>query len=100
MKTYKKTPFEKLCIRVFACVLIVTTLVSMGFGTFATKYNRDIQTISNEISQLEGDIDSLAINKQELTSFDRISDIATSKGYTYQNDAVATNVGSSSDENQ
>lgn len=100
MKTYKKTPFEKLCIRIFATVLIVTTLVSMGFGTFATKYNRDIQTINNEIAQLEGDIDSLTINKQELTSFDCISDIASAKGYTYQNDAVATNVGSSLDENQ
>ncbi len=89
----KCTPYEKLCIKVFVTVLIITTLVSMGFGTFATKYNRDIQTTTNEISQLEADIDSIEISKQELTSFDRVCDVATSNGYTYQNDAVATNVG-------
>ena len=41
------------------------------------------------INTLNSEIDSLEMQKQELVSFGRISDVASAKGYTYQNDATA-----------
>ena len=38
-------------------------------------------------------IDSLQMQKQELVSFNRVAEVATSKGYTYQNDATASTTG-------
>lgn len=33
------------------------------------------------------------MQKQELVSFNRVAEVATSKGYTYQNDATASTTG-------
>ena len=55
--------------------------------------NRTIQKLQNEIDTLESDIDSLQMQKQELVSFNRVAEVATSKGYTYQNDATASTTG-------
>ena len=52
-----------------------------------------IQKLQNEIDTLESDIDSLQMQKQELVSFNRVAEVATSKGYTYQNDATASTTG-------
>ena len=46
-----------------------------------------------KIDTLESDIDSLQMQKQELVSFNRVAEVATSKGYTYQNDATASTTG-------
>ena len=58
-----------------------------------SSYNRTIQKLQNEIDTLESDIDSLQMQKQELVSFNRVAEVATSKGYTYQNDATASTTG-------
>ena len=55
--------------------------------------NQKIQKLQNEIDTLESDIDSLQMQKQELVSFNRVAEVATSKGYTYQNDATASTTG-------
>ena len=55
--------------------------------------NDRIQKLQNEIDTLESDIDSLQMQKQELVSFNRVAEVATSKGYTYQNDATASTTG-------
>ena len=70
-----------------------------GFESFAqvflieSSYNRTIQKLQNEIDTLESDIDSLQMQKQELVSFNRVAEVATSKGYTYQYDATASTTG-------
>ena len=86
----RKTGFES-----FAQVFLIVTIVVFVFGIIMVKsvessYNR---TIQNEIDTLESDIDSLQMQKQELVSFNRVAEVATSKGYTYQNDATASTTG-------
>ena len=88
----RKTGFES-----FAQVFLIVTIVFV-FGIIMVKsvessYNRTIQKLQNEIDTLESDIDSLQMQKQELVSFNRVAEVATSKGYTYQNDATASTTG-------
>lgn len=89
----RKTGFES-----FAQVFLIVTIVVFVFGIIMVKsvessYNRTIQKLQNEIDTLESDIDSLQMQKQELGSFNRVAEVATSKGYTYQNDATASTTG-------
>lgn len=89
----RKTGFES-----FAQVFLIVTIVVFVFGIIMVKsvessYNRTIQKLQNEIDTLESDIDSLQMQKQELVSFNRAAEVATSKGYTYQNDATASTTG-------
>ena len=82
----RKTGFES-----FAQVFLIVTIVVFVFGIIMVKsvessYNRTIQKLQNEI-------DSLQMQKQELVSFNRVAEVATSKGYTYQNDATASTTG-------
>ena len=85
----RKTGFES-----FAQVFLIVTIVVFVFGIIMVKsvessYNRTIQKLQNEIDTL----DSLQMQKQELVSFNRVAEVATSKGYTYQNDATASTTG-------
>ena len=86
----RKTGFES-----FAQVFLIVTIVVFVFGIIMVEssYNRTIQKLQNEIDTLESDIDSLQMQKQELVSFNRVAEVATSKGYTYQNDATASTTG-------
>ena len=89
----RKTGFES-----FAQVFLIVTIVVFVFGIIMVKsvessYNRTIQKLQNEIDTLESDIDSLQMQKQELVSFNRVAEVETSKGYTYQNDATASTTG-------
>ena len=89
----RKTGFES-----FAQVFLIVTIVVFVFGIIMVKsvessYNRTIQKLQNEIDTLESDIDSLQMQKQELVSFNRVAEVVTSKGYTYQNDATASTTG-------
>ena len=87
----RKTGFES-----FAQVFLIVTIVVFGIimvKSVESSYNRTIQKLQNEIDTLESDIDSLQMQKQELVSFNRVAEVATSKGYTYQNDATASTTG-------
>ena len=93
MKKRRKTGFES-----FAQTFLIITTVIFIFGIIMVKsvessYNRTIQKLKNEINTVESDIDSLQMQKQELVSFNRVAEVATSKGYTYQNDATASTTG-------
>ena len=84
----RKTGFES-----FAQVFLIVTIVVFVFGIIMVKsvessYNRTIQKLQNEIDTLESDIDSLQMQKQELVSFNRVAEVATSKGYTYNNEEI------------
>lgn len=93
MKKRRKTGFES-----FAQTFLIITIVIFVFGIIMVKsvessYNRTIQKLQNEINTVESDIDSLQMQKQELVSFNRVAEVTTSKGYTYQNDATASTAG-------
>lgn len=85
----KRTGFER-----FAQKFLVVTVVIFVFGIISVKalesyYNREYQQIENEIADTKSAIDGLKMQKQELVNFNRVLDIAKSKGYTYRSDAVA-----------
>ena len=92
MKKRRKTGFES-----FAQTFLIITTVIFVFGIIMVKSvessNRTIQKLQNEINTVESDIDSLQMQKQELVSFNRVAEVTTSKGYTYQNDATASTAG-------
>ena len=75
MKKRRKTGFES-----FAQTFLIITTVIFVFGIIMVK-------------SVESDIDSLQMQKQELVSFNRVAEVTTSKGYTYQNDATASTAG-------
>ena len=91
MKKRRKTGFES-----FAQTFLIITTVIFGIimvKSVESSYNRTIQKLQNEINTVESDIDSLQMQKQELVSFNRVAEVTTSKGYTYQNDATASTAG-------
>lgn len=64
------------------------------FGmTFLNSYeasaNIQTQRLEAEINQLKADIDGLDMKYIELAGFDKLYDIANSKGYTYHNSSTA-----------
>lgn len=86
----KKTGFEK-----FAQKFLITSIVVFIFGIITIKamesgYNRDYQKLENEIQTLKSNIDGLEMQKQDLVSFNRLTNVAAEKGYAYRSDAVAT----------
>lgn len=96
----KRTGFER-----FAQRFLVVTVVIFVFGIISVKalesyYNREYQKVENEIVEAKSSIDGLKMQKQELVSFDRLSSIASSKGYTYKSDAVAASYNNAATESQ
>lgn len=86
----KRTGFEK-----FAQRFLVVTFVIFVFGIISVKalessYNREYQKLEQDIATTKSTIDGLKMQKQELVSFDRLTSIASSKGYKYRSDAVAS----------
>lgn len=84
----KRTKFEA-----FAQRFLVASMVLFVFGIVAIKavessYVRDYQKLNEEIQMLHSTIDALALDKQEMVSFTRLTAIAEKKGYTYKSDAV------------
>ncbi len=86
----RKTGFEAFAQRFLIVTVLVFVFGIIGVKSVESSYNRQIQELKDEIETVNSEIDSLEMQKQELVSFGRISDIATAKGYTYQNDATAS----------
>lgn len=85
----RKTGFESFAQKFIIATTLIFVFGIIGVQSVESSYNRQIQKLTNQINTLNSDIDSLEMQKQELVSFGRLSDVATSKGYTYQNDATA-----------
>lgn len=84
----KKTRFEAASQKFLLITLVVFAVGLIGVQSFTSYYNRKVQVLENEIKTLSSNIDSLEMQKQELASFSRLSDVANSKGYIYSSDAV------------
>ncbi len=91
--TKKRTRFETFSIRFLVFTFAVFLIGLIFVKSIDSSYNNRIQSLQKEISTCQSDIDSLQMQKQELVSFNRLADVAGAKGYTYQNDAVASTNG-------
>lgn len=86
----KQTGFESFAQKFLIITIFIFVFGIIGVKSVESSYNRQIQELRKELDTLNSEIDSLEMQKQELVSFNRISDVAISKGYTYQNDATAS----------
>lgn len=85
----KRTKFEAFAQRFLVITTVVFIFGLIGVKSMESQYNRNVQELEKEIETLESEIDSLEMQKQELASFSRLNAVASEKGYTYSNDAVA-----------
>ena len=89
----RKTGFESFAQKFFIFTLVIFVFGIISIKSIESSYNRKIQTLQQEITTAQSDIDSLEMQKQELVSFNRLANVAQSQGYVYQNDAVAATSG-------
>ena len=85
----RRTKFEAFSQRFLIITMVIFVFGIIGVKSMESKYNRDIQVLQDDIELAQNDIDSLEMQKQELASFSRLNAVASQKGYTYSNDAVA-----------
>lgn len=91
MKKNKLT-FEKKARYCFLAVLSIYIVGGLMFRSMESSLNVQSQKIEAEIQALQYDIDGLDIEKQNLTAFARLNDVATSQGYTYSHSNVTAYV--------
>ncbi|MDD8048276.1 MAG: hypothetical protein PHH04_01615 [Thomasclavelia sp.] len=86
----QKTGFIKFAQRFFVVCLVVFVFGIIGVKSVESSNTRTEQELQKEISDTKDEIETLKMEKQELASFTRLSNVAAAKGYVYQNDSVAT----------
>jgi cell division protein FtsL len=92
VKSRKGTRFDLYAKRFLIGTFMVFIVASVFLSSYESTLNVKCQKVEKEISSIQSDIDALEIEKQDLASFQRISSIATSKGYEYQQSSVATTI--------
>ena len=79
----KKTKFES-----FSQRFLIISMVIFAFGI---TYVRSLESSYNKVLQkTESEINYLELKKQEMASFSRLSNVASEKGYIYNNESVAS----------
>lgn len=75
--------FNKVCKR----ILIISTIVFIAGITYCNSLeatiNVKVKDLQDDIEVLSGDIDGLNMEKDYLTNFQKIYDVALSNGYEY-----------------
>jgi len=89
-KRGKETRFEKIVRTFFILLIVVFAGGIVILDSLETSLNIDCHELEKDIISIQSDIDALEMQKQELASFSRISEIATKKGYTYTQNSTAT----------
>lgn len=87
-KNKRETGFEKFS-QIF---LIFTCIFIFGFTfvkSYEASYNKKIQVLQKQIETTKSEIDDLKMQKQELTTFNRVAEVAQKNGYTYYSSATA-----------
>lgn len=82
-KKTKKNTFEVLARRCFILALGIYIIGGLAMRSIESSLNVEQQDVENEIQTLKNDIDGLDIEKQEMTSFAHLNDVASQQGYTY-----------------
>ena len=77
----------------FMYVLIVLALIAFPISTVFTKAvlsetNISLEQMKSKIETQEGINESLSMQVDELASLDKIQEVATSQGLTYNNDNI------------
>ena len=90
-KTHKKVKMLKG--EKFLYILIVFALILFPIGTVFTKAvlsetNISLEKIKEKIATQEGINESLIMQVDELASLDKIQEVATEKGLTYNNENI------------
>jgi len=88
-KNKKETGFEK-----FSQIFLIFTTCIFIFGftfvkSYEASYNKKIQVLQKQIETTKSEIDDLKMQKQELTTFNRVAEVAQKNGYTYYSSATA-----------
>lgn len=76
--------FNKVCKRIFILSTIGFIIGMTYCNSLEATINVSTKELSKEIEVLEGDIDGLNMEVANLTKFEKISEVATSKGYEYK----------------
>lgn len=86
----KKSRFEKRAATWLVFVASFCVLGHLGIQAMESSKNVEQQKLENQIKELESDINGLDIEKQNMTTFAHLNEVASSQGYTYsQNEATA-----------
>ena len=90
-KTHKKVKMLKG--EEFLYILIVFALILFPIGTVFTKAvlsetNISLEKMKSKIATQEGINESLSMQVDELASLDKIQEVATEKGLTYNNENI------------
>ncbi|MBS5114456.1 MAG: hypothetical protein KHY88_01980 [Erysipelotrichaceae bacterium] len=86
----KKSRFEKRAATWLVFVVSFCVLGHLGIQAMESSKNVEQQKLENQIKELESDINGLDIERQNMTTFAHLNEVASSQGYTYsQNEATA-----------
>lgn len=86
----KISRFEKISRRCLFAVIGINILGGLAIRSIESSMNVEQQIIEEEIKALKSDIDGLDVERQSMTSFAHLNDIASKQGYSYtHNDVTA-----------
>ena len=89
-KNKRKTGFTT-CIFIFGFTFV---------KSYEASYNKKIQVLQTQIETTKSEIEDLEIQKQELTTFNRVAEVAQKNGYTYYSSATAFSAQNNEDTNE
>lgn len=86
----KNDKFERFAAICLVVVLSFCLLGHLGVQAMVSSKNVQQQKLENQIKELESDINGLDIEKQNITNFSHLNEVASSQGYVYsQTDSTA-----------
>ncbi|MEE3308590.1 hypothetical protein [Sharpea azabuensis] len=92
-KSKKRNPkIFRFAMRLLVCSFILFLVSTIFLNSQEININAQSKKVQEEMTTLKTDIDGLKIQKQKLSSFSRVKEIAEKKGYTYQQSSVSANV--------
>ena len=85
---FKITKGEKLLIMSSMFLLLTIVLVQVFCGSYEGNLNMSVEKLKYEISMQEKKNESLGMQFNELTSYDKIKDILKEMGLSYNNENI------------
>ncbi len=90
MKKNKKRSFETKARNFLIFAFSIYIVGGLAIKSIESSMNVEKQIVENEIKTLKSDIDGLDIERQNMTSFAHLNEVATNQGFSYsQNDVTA-----------
>lgn len=92
MKKNKKKSFE---VKARYCLIVAFSIYIIGglaIKSIESSMNVQQQIVEDKIQTLKSDIDGLDIERQNMTSFAHLNDVATGQGFSYSHNDVTAYV--------